>query len=140
MRRIEIDDEVYAHLENNVKGFEQPNDVLRRLLLDPPPSGAGAVNEAPTAGPRSPGRLRSLLDNGKVAAGDIVRHSQVRKGRTFTAVIEDDGWIKTDKGSYREPSPALGDLVETSIDGWAYWIHEPTKKSLRTLRSEIGGV
>jgi hypothetical protein len=76
---------------------------------------------------------------GLVEPGDNLSHAQVRKGRRFAGTVEADGWIKTELGRYKEPSPALGKLVGTSIDGWAYWIHEPTGKSLRRLRSESGG-
>ena len=33
MLSIDIDDEVYAEMESLVHGSEQPNDVLRRVLL-----------------------------------------------------------------------------------------------------------
>lgn len=136
MRRIDIDEEVYAELASHAVGFEEPNDVLRRLLLkeDRPnktgvPGGKGAV----------PGALASLLQAGVVCPGDRLVHVQVRKGGSFAATVEEDGWVQTDIRRYREPSPALGDLVGTSIDGWAYWTHERTGKTLRQLRKETGG-
>lgn len=138
MRRIEIDDDVYAELERNVKGFEQPNDVLRRLLLKNNQLKVVSTPVSSPAAPSIPGALAHLLAHGLVKAGDTLRHVQVRKGRRFAATIEPDGWIRTDIGRYKEPSPALGKLVGTSIDGWAYWIHDPTGKSLRRLRSESG--
>lgn len=139
MRRIEIDDEVYAELERNVKGFEQPNDVLRRLLL-----GTSNVAKSSTRVPSPvavsiPGALAPLIAKGFVKAGDTLSHVQVRKGRRFAGVVEADGWIRTDKGRYKEPSPALGELVGTSIDGWAYWTHDPTRRTLRQLRTDSGG-
>jgi hypothetical protein len=137
---IEIDDEVYARLEENVKGFEQPNDVLRRLLLEETSQEQRMPKAASHASAAIRGKLGILMeDGGEVKAGDTLTYTQVRKGRTFTAVIEPDGWIKTVKGRYKEPSPALSELVGTSIDGWASWIHQPTGKSLRVLRSEMGG-
>jgi hypothetical protein len=139
MHRIEIDDEIYAHLEQNVKGFEQPNDVLRRLLFGEAPNDGDTPRKAPRPSTAIPGKLQTLLENDKVKAGDVLTHTQVRKGRTFTAVIEEDGWIKTEKGRFKDPSPALGAFTGTSVDGWANWIHEPTGKPLRVLRSEIGG-
>ena len=42
--RIEIDDEVYAEMASLVHGAEQPNDVLRRVLLKGRP--VSAVVEA----------------------------------------------------------------------------------------------
>lgn len=85
------------------------------------------------------GALLTLIEKGVVTAGDDLSHVQVRKGRTFSGKIESDGWIRTELDRYREPSPALGALVGTSIDGWKHWTHEPTGKSLRRLRHEIGG-
>lgn len=138
MHRIEIDDEIYAHLERNVKGFEQPNDVLRRLLFGEIPNDVGTSRKTPRQSTAIPGKLRILLENDKVKAGDVLTHTQVRKDRTFTATIEQDGWIKTEKGRFKDPSPALGAFTGTSVDGWANWIHEPTGKPLGALRSEIG--
>lgn len=133
MRRIEVDDEVYAELERHVKGFEQPNDVLRRLLLKDtaPPRG--------TAGNQSlvRGRLWPLVEFGSIKPGDELRHNQPRKGRTFTARVDENGWIVTDHGPFKEPSPALAKLVGTQIDGWAHWTHVPSEKSLRLLRHEM---
>ncbi|NHO85141.1 MULTISPECIES: hypothetical protein [unclassified Micromonospora] len=139
MRRIEIDDEVYAELERNVKGFEQPNDVLRRLLLEKGHSRAAVSGMPNAAAPSIPGALTALIEKGLVQAGDTLSHVQVRKGRRFAAIIEADGWIRTDLGRYKEPSPALGKLTGTSIDGWAYWVHDTTKQSLRQLRAKSGG-
>lgn len=139
MRRIEIDDEVYAELGNHVKGFEQPNDVLRRILglIERSPSvNQGAAASTP---PSIRGALSRLLDKGVIKAGDTLSHTQVRKGRTLTGTVEPDGWVRTELNRYKEPSPALGGLVGTAIDGWAYWTHEPSGKTLRQLRSDIGG-
>lgn len=139
MHRIEIDDDVYAELEKNVKGFEQPNDVLRRLLLR---TGEATKTSAPVPGRARlsiPGALAPLIAKGLVKPGDTLSHVQVRKGRRFAATVETDGWIGTELSRYKEPSPALGNLVGTSIDGWAYWTHDPSGKTLRQLRNESGG-
>ncbi|GIG02109.1 restriction system modified-DNA reader domain-containing protein [Catellatospora citrea] len=130
VRQIEIDQEVYAELEKHVKGFERPNDVLRRLLLDP------ATEPSASANASAPGALKQLIDRGLLAPGDTLKHVQVRKNRTFTAEVDAEGWVKTSMGSYREPSPALAKLVGTSIDGWHRWVHEKTGKTLRQLRDQ----
>jgi len=130
--RIEVDEEVYAVLERNVKGFEQPNDVLRRLLLP------AAGQPMPSVSPRlERGALGRLLEAGLVAAGDTLTHVQARKKLTHHGVIEPDGYVKTARGTYREPSPALRELVGTSIDGWRNWVHDKTGKTLRQLRDEL---
>lgn len=132
MRRIEIDDEVYAELERNVKGFEQPNDVLHRLLLgeDRRPSGADMPE-----GRR--GKLLPLIEAGLVGPDDDLKHEQTRKGKVFAATVMESGGLRTDKGVYQAPSPALADLVGNQIDGWANWLHTPSGKTLRQLRSQL---
>jgi hypothetical protein len=132
MHRIEIDEDVYRFLEQHVKGFEQPNDVLRRLLLRD-----AAPVEIPQPKPTAlPGRLLPLIEAGLIKAGDALEHRQVRKGGEFGAVVDDQGWVMTDRGAYREPSPALRDLVGSQIDGWLHWRHAPSGKTLRALRHE----
>jgi hypothetical protein len=124
-------------LEKVVRGFEQPNDILRRVLLKAPRA------ELPSVGRRMstsiPGALVSLIAKGFLKPGDTLSHVQVRKGRSFVGVVEADGWVRTDIKRYKEPSPALGDLVGTSIDGWAYWTHDRSGKTLRQLRQDSGG-
>lgn len=134
MHRIEIDDEVYAELERHVKGFEQPNDVLRRLLLQDaePVGGAG-----PTS--RRMGKLWPLVEAGVIEDGDVVFHNRPRKGDRFEATVTASGWLIADGDLYQSPSPALGKLVGTQIDGWANWTHERSGKTLRALRWELGG-
>lgn len=132
-RRIEIDSEIYAHLEQQVQGFEQPNDVLRRLLLPE----ANMAAAAPAAGAGPVGRLHPLLDARLVTAGDELTHTQLRKGNTFSATVDEQGWVVTERGAFREPSPALRDLVGTQIDGWKHWVHVPSGKSLRQLRHDM---
>lgn len=130
MHRIEIDDEVYVELEQHVKGFEQPNDVLRRLLLkDMSPT----AKVDPTAGQK--GRLFPLIEAGLIKTGDEFRHEKTRKGIVYDGTVTETGWITTGKGLYQAPSPALAALTGSQIDGWANWIHVPSGKSLRQLRS-----
>lgn len=135
MRRIEIDDEVYEALAKRAVGFQQPNDVLRGVLQ----LGEDASTASSAAAGARPGRLVPLLTAGVVAPGDKLVHVQSRKGLSFVGQVEADGWITTKHGRYAEPSPALRDLVGSQIDGWAYWRHEPSAKSLRQLRDDTGG-
>ncbi|WP_181698179.1 hypothetical protein [Nocardia sp. GTS18] len=132
--QISVDDDVYQALVHNRRGFEQPNDVLRRLLLDgEKPSVEGLVMDVI---PRR-GRLSALVDAGLVAVGDQLRHERVRKGQVVVAEIVEGGSIRTANGLYSAPSPALKDLVGTDIDGWHNWIHVPSGRTLRELRSEL---
>lgn len=133
MHSIKIDNEVYQYLEQRVEGFEQPNAVLRRLLL-PTVAPVEVPQPKPTA---VPGRLLPLIEAGLISPGDLLSHHQVRKGREFGGVVDGRGWITTKVKSYREPSPALRGLVETQIDGWANWTHVRSGKTLRELRDAL---
>ncbi|MFB7876826.1 hypothetical protein ACFC06_16345 [Nocardia sp. NPDC056064] len=132
MHEIHIDDEVYSALVDLREGFEQPNDVLRRLLLDRMPRPGSMKSYALGAG-----RLSPLIAAGLIEVGDRLRHERVRKGQVFTGVVTEGGGISTEHGVYAAPSRALKDLVGTEIDGWHYWTHIPSGKSLRELRGEL---
>lgn len=133
MRKIGVDDEVYAWLEARARGFEQPNDVLRRQLLDE------ETAEGNAGGPNSTrGRLWPLLEAGLVQAGDALHHDQPRKGKTHEGVVDADGWITTKLGRYQHPSRALADLVGTSISGPAHWIHDRSGEPLHQLNRKLG--
>jgi hypothetical protein len=133
VHKIEIDDDVYAELERNVKGFESPNDVLRRMILAPTNS---QVTNSRMNPPAIPGKLAPLIASGDVLAGDTISHVQKRKGNRFSGVIEGDGYIETNLGRSKEPSPALSALVGTPIDGWFRWVHDRTGKTLKELRDK----
>jgi Restriction Enzyme Adenine Methylase Associated len=132
MHRIEIDDDVYAELERYVKGFEQPNDVLRRLLLK---DNTTLSSVDATAGRK--GKLLPLIEGGLIKPDDKLKHEQTRKGNVFEATVTESGWLSTNKGLYQAPSPALVDLVGSQIDGWANWLHVPSGKTLRQLRFQL---
>ena len=129
MRRIEVDDEVYAYLEGCARGFDRPNDVLRRLLI--PASTEVLVDR------RERGRLMPLVEGGLVRAGDQVAHERPRKGDRFEGEIDELGRVVTMRGTYSAPSPALAALVGSQIDGWAFWRHVPTGETLRALRARL---
>lgn len=137
MQTIKIDDEVYALLASHVQGFETPNAVLRRLLLDPktavPPRQPAPI--APVAPSR--GKLRALLDAGVVTVGDELEHHRMRSGITYRATVGAGGTVITDLGEFDSPSPALRQLVGTEIDGWANWKHVKSGQALRSLRNGL---
>lgn len=133
MHRIEIDDEVYKYLESRARGFETPNDVLRREL----PVKFPATAPLPKA-TVVPGGLMKLIDRGLVAPGEELTHHQPRKRRSFTAKIDEHGWIITDRGPFKDPSPALGALVGTAINGKKHWVHKPSGKSIKELEEAAG--
>lgn len=128
--RIEIDDEVYAELERHVKGFEQPNDVLRRLVLND--KSAPLLPKVPSRN----GKLLPLLQAELIAVGDLLVHERRRKGDTFEATVAEQGWLDVYGRLYQSPSPALGELVGSQIDGWHNWTHVKSGKTLRQLRDD----
>ncbi|MGW6425795.1 restriction system modified-DNA reader domain-containing protein [Nocardia sp. NPDC055053] len=132
---IRVDDDVYRALVRNRQGFEQPNDVLRRLLLGGE-SPRGAVDDRAERGPRI-GRLSALVDAGLIDIGDQLRHERVRKGQVLVGEVVEGGSIRTVNGVYSAPSPALKSLVGTDIDGWHNWVHVRSGKSLRELRASL---
>jgi len=132
MYRIEIDDDVYSELERQVQGFEQPNDVLRRLLLkEAPPS---------PKKPLAPGKLLPLVEAGLIEEGDVLVHERPRKGDRFEATVTESGWLNACGVLYQYPSAALGNLVRSQINGWLNWTHQPSGKTLRELELELEGV
>ena len=135
MNTIEVDGEVYAFLVDKRSAFETENEVLRRLLLDARSgqSGKGAKTEAPVL----PGALLELLAQELVHPDDELECHQKRKHQTFHGAVNFDGRIRTRNGLYAYPSPALGELVGTQIDGWAHWIHKPSGLPLRQLRDRL---
>ncbi len=66
--------------------------------------------------------------------GDELHHERVRRGDFLVATVAQGGQIQTEKGLYREPSPALKDLVGSDINGWHGWTHVKSGKTLRQLR------
>jgi hypothetical protein len=130
---ISVDRDVYEALVRSRREFEQPNEVLRRLLLGKEGTGtSGQPSEKPRIG-----RLSALVDAGLIEVGDELRHERVRKGQVLVGEVAEGGSIRTANGLYSAPSPALKDLIGTDIDGWHNWIHVRSGKSLRELRSAL---
>ncbi len=136
MPKIDIDAEVYGLLEDNVQGFERPNDVLRRLLgFGPGETGAGGLG---AAGPQPWGKLGVFIEAGLAKPGDALVFEQVRKGLVHKGHVGEGGTIVTEKGEYEAPSRALSELVNGQINGWVNWKHVPSGKSLDALREQLG--
>jgi hypothetical protein len=131
--KIDIDDEVYAWLEARVKGFESPNDVLRREVLGAPTANA----KSPSDGEK--GSLWAYITAGLIEPGDELIHIQKRKGNTFRAAVDADGWIVTDRSRYKQPSPALKEKTGSEINGWYQWTHVKSDKTLHQLKTDNEG-
>ncbi|MFI6171407.1 hypothetical protein ACIBCN_31845 [Nocardia sp. NPDC051052] len=131
-----VDNEVFEALVAARRGFESANDVLRRLLLDSSRSTGPTKNVTNSEQPRA-GQLAALLERGLIESGDDLRHERVRSGQVFVAEVLDGGLLRTDKGVYGAPSPALKALVGSDINGWQNWIHTRSGKTLSQLRDSL---
>lgn len=133
MRRIAVDKEVFAVLEESARGFQDPNTVLRVLLnLD-------SKGKVPVSAPLAPsdyvsGKLMELIACGLIEPGDVLVHHKVRLQRSYRATVAADGWVETEHARYQSPSAALSEIVGSQINGWAGWLHERSGRTLRNLR------
>jgi Restriction Enzyme Adenine Methylase Associated len=127
--QIEVDAEVFAHLQERARPLvDSANDVLRRLLLL---ERAGAETKIET---RRPGNLARLVDAGLIKDGDRLTHTRKRTGQTYHAIVTADGWLELpNEPPFSAPSPALKKCVGTDIDGNKNWTHDASGKTLRQL-------
>ncbi|MGW7433306.1 restriction system modified-DNA reader domain-containing protein [Streptomyces sp. NPDC054861] len=130
MRKIEIDDEVFAYLQRHSEPLvDTPNDVLRRALLSDEKSGENVEPE------RGLGGLMFIIEAGEATPGDQLRHHQPRLHRTHEAKITADGWVELPDGRvFASPSPALKAQTGSDINGWGQYTHVRTGKKLQELR------
>ncbi|MFD3728779.1 hypothetical protein [Streptomyces sp. NPDC058671] len=130
MRKIEIDDEVFAYLQRHSEPLvDTPNDVLRRELLGEGKSSGGADPK------RGLGGLMFLLEAGLIAPDDRLMHHQPRRQRTHEAKVTADGWVELPDGrAFAQPSPALKAQTGSDINGWGQYTHVDTGKTLHELR------
>ncbi|MEU4496973.1 hypothetical protein AB0F96_26910 [Streptomyces sp. NPDC023998] len=130
MRKIEIDDEVFAYLQRHSEPLvDTPNDVLRRELLGKNPDAEEEV--------RRPGALMFIIEAELAAPGDKLQHHQPRRQRTHESTITADGWVELADGrAFPQPSPALKAQTGSDINGWGQYIHLPSGRRLQELREE----
>ncbi|MFJ2781575.1 hypothetical protein [Kitasatospora sp. NPDC087315] len=134
-RTIEIDDEVFAFLQQHSEPLvDTPNDVLRRLLLGE----AESVASGGVAERRGTGALMPFVERGWLAPGARLHHTKKRSGTTYEATVTADGWIQIEDGQvFSLPSPALKAQVGSEINGWGQYIISETGEPLQTLRSRL---
>jgi hypothetical protein len=142
-RTIEIDDEVFAFLQQHCEPLvDTPNDVLRRLLLGGATEDGDAEEPEKPVGPRKrvlrrPGALMPLIKAGLLAPNDVLRHEQPRRRMVHEATVTARGWLRLEDGSmFSTPSRALAEQTGTTINGWAY-VHVPSGKPLHELRDQV---
>ncbi|MFE6713967.1 hypothetical protein [Streptomyces sp. NPDC057695] len=135
MRKIEIDDEVFAYLQRRSEPLvDTPNDVLRRELLGEGKTDSSAGSE------RGLGGLMFIIEAGLAAPGDQLMHHQPRRRRTHEATITADGWVELPDGRvFAQPSPALKAQTGSDINGWGQYTHVPSGRKLQELREEARG-
>ncbi|MER8236102.1 hypothetical protein [Streptomyces sp. NPDC094049] len=131
MRKIEIDDEVFAYLQRHSEPLvDTPNDVLRRQLLGEEKGGSESLE-------RGLGGLMFIIEAGLAAPGDQLAHHQPRLHRTHHAKITADGWVELPDGRvFEQPSPALKAQIGSNVNGWGQYTHVPTGQKLQQLREK----
>ena len=135
---VEIERNLAEAIEEQILRGESRERIVQRLLLEALRGRAAA--SIPTARARVDvsGTLKQLLDAGLIAEDDELRYTEVRRGTVHVGRIDADGLIHTDKGVGSSPSTALRQLVNYSMNGWKYWTHVATGKTLAELRAEMG--
>ncbi|WP_433212031.1 hypothetical protein ACQP00_51645 [Dactylosporangium sp. CS-047395] len=141
-RTIEVDDEVFAFLQQHCEPLvDTPNDVLRRLLLgggsEESPKRLEAATVARPRVLRRKGALSPLIKAGLIAPGDVLRHEQPRRRMVHEATVTAHGWVRLADGRlFSTPSRALAEQTGTTINGWGY-VHVPSGKPLYELRAQV---
>jgi hypothetical protein len=83
-------------------------------------------------------QVTDLLRSGLLHAGDILTGRQDGIAASATAWVLEDGDVELENGqrfhSVSSAAMALG--LGVTINGWTFWIHERSDKSLATLRKE----
>ncbi len=139
MHRIEVDDDVFAQLQQLAEPLvDTPNTVIRRLLAQ----NAGlAIENTPPPLPkprkryrnRRTGELMPLLTAGVLLTDDTLVYAK-RNGEVHRGVVTNDGWIEVDGKTYPSPSGALKASVGYDVNGWKLWMHERTGNPLASFR------
>ncbi|MED7928822.1 hypothetical protein SMD20_31555 [Nonomuraea sp. LP-02] len=122
MREILVDEDVYAYLQSRAQAWvEEPNDVLRRLLLGAPGTEQGA--------------LKPLIEAGLLQPDEQLIWRRPRLGKVHNATVLADGRLRIESGEvFVKPSPACKALSGQEADGWAAWRRVLDGRSLKELR------
>lgn len=133
---VEIEDDLAAAIQRQRTLGESGERIVQRLLLEAIRGRAAARLPAARTRVAVSGTLKQLLDSGLINEGDEIRFTEVRRGTVHIGHIDADGRIHTDMGVQTSPSTALRQLVNHSMNGWRYWVHVATGKTLAELRGE----
>ncbi|MEO6142670.1 MAG: hypothetical protein ABIP19_01715 [Dermatophilaceae bacterium] len=134
---VEIEEDLVAAIRREILRGEPRDRIVRRLLVEalqgraaaPPPAARKRVDVS--------GSLQQLLEAGLIAEGDEISFTEVRRGVVHVGRIAADGRIHTDMGVQNSPSTALRQLLNYSMNGWKYWVHVATGKTLAELRADL---
>ena len=118
MKTIEIDDQVYAFLQNKAKPFEEttPNQVIRRLLgLNKQAIKTEMIvkpGPRPTGGKAPKANLKVLIQNGILREGQCLFLNY--KGRAFSKKYQAE--IRQGKLLYKEQIYTMSSLVKEILE------------------------
>ena len=81
--------------------------------------------------------VHDLILKGLITHGDILEGRREGRVSTATAIVLEDGALELENGeTYAAVSKAAMSLFEgTVVNGWDFWIHQATGKSLKDLRA-----
>lgn len=137
MPRIEVDDEIFAWLQERATPLvDTPNSVLRRELMlngTATPQGINTPNLTNGDRHRRSGELVTLISRGRIQAGDALVFSK-RNGETYHGIVTENGEIQVQGRPYGSPSGALKAHLGYEINGWKNWVHESSGKILDAFR------
>ncbi|MEU5456170.1 hypothetical protein AB0H48_15445 [Streptomyces globisporus] len=135
-REIQVDEEVFAQLQERAEPFvDSPNSVLRRLLGLSDDGGASAPKAKRVVRVKR-GALRPLIEDGKLTEGQSLVWKRRNHGDAFHATVLADGRLELDHDGSRHgtPSAAATGVAGYPVNGWVVWETEDGT-ALSTLRS-----
>ncbi len=135
LRTIEIDFDIHQMIELERKGFDEPEYLALRRLLNLPDSEAGGKSAPPADAPSG----RPWSGKGvELPHGTELRMEY--NGQVFRGYIENGVWV-VEGHRAKSPSDAAGSAAMTksgtrpSLNGWIYWeVKRPTDANWRTLK------
>jgi len=110
---------------------ERANEIRSGLAADADP-------DDPTRNSSSI-KLVDLLLAGVINVGDLLLGREAGATSNAAAVVLEDGRIELENGKrHTAPSSAAMDLgLDKTINGWTFWIHQPSKCTLAELRQRL---
>ena len=144
MKTIDIDFDVHRLIEQERRGFDEPENAALRRLLKLPTNGAAAAGAKETNIANSD-ELKAAAGVAWSWKGVVLPHgTDLRmdyRGQMVRGRVENGKWVVEAK-FYTSPSDAAGSSVVTkdgdhpSLNGWIYWeAKRPSDVTWRKLQS-----